>query len=171
MSPLEPDKVIEVSETLQAVNHLLWEGDRDLENTCVFDVRPFRSDCGRRKELDGVEEENDELAYDVVKQMLELLQPQIFVACQYQTDSSKNPVAKILCSAVGKCENTKTLPLDNPLATIVYAFHPSYSGENYYLDEYAKPKRLTGKQRKDRKNAFKALIHLAFLTVFNASFG
>jgi hypothetical protein len=66
---------------------------RDWHNTCIVDIRPFRSNQRRMHDNAEMRESKDDLAYNVTKRMLNMLEPDVLLLCQSATSSCSNRFA------------------------------------------------------------------------------
>jgi len=69
---------------------------RDWRNTCIVDIRPFRSNERRMSETPEMRERQDDLAYEVARRTLNMLEPDVLLLCQSGTSSSSNKSARSL---------------------------------------------------------------------------
>lgn len=114
--------------TVEDVNHELQSvcRTRDWRNTCILDLRPFRS--GVIRELEETPQEQDEYAHNATRTILETLRPDVLLVCQSSTRSSDNGFARSFSSPIGSYG--KVL-LHHQLGAkhmiVIHAFHPMYA--------------------------------------------
>lgn len=149
------------SDTLRHLDEILLrssKGKRNVENTCVIDVRPFRSNKARMKSPEIARLADDEKAYAAFEQTMELLEPEVVLVLQCGTSDVRNDLAKRLSSSVRKSGDVSLCHFNNGKQTIVvWGFHPSYA-RRYVHGELEGQLRLS-------------MLELTVLTAINAVAG
>ena len=115
-------------QTIKDVNHELQSvcRKRDWRNTCILDLRPFRSAVIRESE--EVPQEQDKYAYNATQKMLELLRPDVLLVCQGGTRSSDNAFARSFSSSIASFGNVSLHRRPGSKEMIViHAFHPMHA--------------------------------------------
>lgn len=99
---------------------------RDWRNTCILDLRPFRSNIIRKNEDDPTSK--DEQAYNATERILEKLQPDVVLICQNGTRQCENDFARSYSSSIDEWGAISLRKLNNAKEVIVVnAFHPMYA--------------------------------------------
>ncbi|KAH8747727.1 hypothetical protein F5883DRAFT_242069 [Diaporthe sp. PMI_573] len=99
-----------------------FEGQRNIKNTIVLDVRPLRSDKIRSTEQQEDREIKDTEARNAVEESLAFLRPKVIVICQCDDEG-----IKYLCSSVSTSGTVACLQLPNGHNCIVVSsFHPMF---------------------------------------------
>lgn len=171
-SSLTPDEVFRTSGTLQHVDHILRDstkGTRTLENTCIFDVRPFRSKSVRQGSAEEVDA-GDESAYGVFQEMVNALRPLVILTCQCQTANVKNPTARLLSSSIQSGGHMSIRGINNYQALVVDAFHPSMFRPDY-LQQHATEHGIDEAQMRVREVFLQGLFRFTILKAINALVG
>jgi len=130
--------------TIQVIDEELLEScrTRDWRNTCIIDVRPFRSNKRRMSEIVEIRERQDNLAYTTTRRMLNILEPDVLILCQSATRSSSDEFAKSLSSSIGEFGNLSLYQLESGRKVItIGSFHPMHA-MRYAAGEGAVVKRI-----------------------------
>lgn len=144
--------------TIQYIDEELLEScrTRDWRNTCIIDVRPFRSNERRMLETAEMRERQDNLAYDVTGRMLDMLEPDVLILCQSATSSSLNEFAQSLSSSIGEFGKLSLYRLESGKQVItICGFHPMHA-MRYAAGEGAVVRRIR-----------KAALRFSFLQAVN----
>ncbi|KAL1964097.1 hypothetical protein VTN77DRAFT_7515 [Rasamsonia byssochlamydoides] len=87
------DEMLASSVALQFMDvslHHASRGRRNIHNTIVLDIRPFRSARIRSQQTSEEERSrDDEIAYKAFEGMLRLLNPDVILVCQCETEKNK----------------------------------------------------------------------------------
>lgn len=150
--------------TIKFVDHELKAASngRNWQNTCIFDIRPFRSDEVReieqRRGGSDLVQARDALAYDTTEQMLSALRPDVVLLCQSSTGTDMHEFARKLSSSVAHCGSLflYRLKCGNEVV-VINSLHPMYAVR--YTDE-GEGNRLTSRVRH-------AMIRFTFLQAAN----
>jgi hypothetical protein len=117
--------------TIEFLSRQLQEASerRDWENTCIMDMRSFRSSPLRHSDKsDSVRAKNDFLSYDATEEMVEILQPEVLVVCQTATASVLHGFARRISSSVRDVGRIYLYKLRNGRQVIVVnSLHPMYA--------------------------------------------
>jgi hypothetical protein len=116
--------------TIQHVDEELLKScrTRDWHNTCIIDVRPFRSNERRMSDTPEVRERQDTLAYEVTERTLNMLEPDILLLCQSGTSSASNDFAQSVSSSIREFGKLSLHRLENGKQVVVICgFHPMYA--------------------------------------------
>ncbi|KEF50857.1 uncharacterized protein A1O9_13094 [Exophiala aquamarina CBS 119918] len=117
--------------TIEFLSRQLLEasGTRNWENTCIVDMRSFRSSRLRNSDiLDSVRAENDSLSYDATEEMVEILQPDVLVVCQTATASVLHGFARRMSSSIQASGRISLHKLRNvKQVLVVNGLHPMYA--------------------------------------------
>ena len=106
---------------------------RDWRNTCILDIRPFRSDVNRKR--DALPGERDNQAYDATREIFHIFQPDVLLLCQSGTRSNPNEFARSLSSSIGEYGKIFLYRLGNGKQVVVICcFNPMYV-KRYAIDE------------------------------------
>jgi hypothetical protein len=130
--------------TIQIIDEELLEScrTRDWRNTCIIDVRPFRSNERRMLENAEIQERQDNLAYGTTGRMLNMLEPDVLILCQTATSSSSNEFARSLSSSIGDFGKLSLYRLESGKTVItICGFHPMHA-TRYAAGEGAVVKRI-----------------------------
>jgi hypothetical protein len=116
--------------TIQYIDEELLEScrTRDWRNTCIIDVRPFRSNERRMLKTAEMRESQDNLAYGATQRMLDMLEPDVLILCQSATSSSSNKFAQSLSSSIGKFGGLSLYRVESGKQVItICGFHPMHA--------------------------------------------
>ncbi|OAP54729.1 hypothetical protein AYL99_11177 [Fonsecaea erecta] len=123
-------EMLECSTALKYVNdslRLAFDGRRDLDNTVVLDIRPYRSDRIRMQQKEEDRIADDEPAYEATEEILTLLRPDLVLICQCQTSDVGNRFAADYCSSVESSGDLSLSGLRNGHKIVkINSFHPMY---------------------------------------------
>ncbi|KAK5721510.1 hypothetical protein LTR15_006099 [Elasticomyces elasticus] len=168
-SKLDPFEVFEASPALQSVDEALrfsTGGRRNWLDTCILDIRPFRSASIRQKgSVDS--DKSDEKAYACCVAMLKCIDPRVILIAQCQTAGVKNTTAKLLNSSLFSAGKLRALHYEGLSCVTVNSFHPSMFKEEY-LDEHAKAYGLDEHQAWTRECLLRAAFDVTFLVAVYA---
>lgn len=114
-----PDTITYVDNEFHNASH-----SRNWKNTCIFDIRPFRSQARRKYEDPEEQKERDDIAYEATKQMLDMLEPDVVLLCQSATRSSKNGFAKMVSSTAEHGMLSLYKLQSGKRSILVHGFHP-----------------------------------------------
>lgn len=170
------EEVFEHSWALQKVDKELRyasKGQRTLRNTCVVDIRPFRSASLRKQESEHTRAKLDEEAYSFLEDILKEIAPQVVLAAQCQTGNMENALARTLCSGLRAVAEKKIRTCGGLDFLAVNSFHPSTFAKDK-LDEWtggsvSYPRRESAIDL--RRALLKLAFRLSFLVAMNALVG
>ena len=129
------DNYCDTVELLDQSLRFASRGHRDVKNTIVLDVRPFRSKRICRSEDQEERKANDAEAYEAIEEALARLRPKVIVVCQCDDGTDENGIRQYiengmpeyLCSSVSASGQAAYLQLpDGHKCIKVSSFHPMY---------------------------------------------
>ncbi len=129
------DNYCETVKLLDQSLRFAFRGQRNVKNTIVLDVRPFRSKRICISEDREKRKANNAEAYEAIKEALARLRPKVVVVCQCDdgTDEDgirqyiENEMPEYLCSSVSASGQAASLQLpDGHKCIKVSSFHPMY---------------------------------------------
>ena len=172
----EPDTVFQHSFTLQQVDEELRyasKGQRNWRNTCIVDVRPYRSATIRAREDENQRHRNDELAYAWFEETFKEISPKVVLVCQCQTGGVNNRLARAICSNLHRVAEMRAKTSHELRFLVVNSFHPSTFRGDHLDAWFSDP---SNKWRGEgavslRSKLLKAGFRLSFLTAMNALLG
>jgi hypothetical protein len=120
-------------QTVQILNDGLEDisRGRSWKNTCIIDIRSFRSDKIRRSECVQRRKNRDELAYAASAEAIDKFQPRVLVIHQSATAESENEFAQTMSSSVHRAGHVSLHQTSSGKSFIViYSFHPMYAARH-----------------------------------------
>lgn len=98
------------------------------QNTCLLDIRAFRSRVIRQTETKEMREDKDNMAYCTTEKILEEMKPKVLVVCQCETAKVEHKFAQSMSSSITKCGHISTHKFhDGSEAIVIYSLHPMYA--------------------------------------------
>jgi hypothetical protein len=119
-------EMLQRCETLREIDALIRHISEELyclEDVTILDIRMLLSK--RTREQFSLTEDDLEAAYDVVQEVLQMKRPEVILTLQCQTSTSKNILARELCSSFCASARVDTIHLHDHEALLVHGFHPS----------------------------------------------
>jgi hypothetical protein len=117
--------------TIDFLSRQLFEasGTRNWENTCIMDIRPFRSSRLRSLDSsDSVRAKKDYLSYDTTEEMIDILQPDVLVIFQTATAHVSHGFAQRMSSSVRSSGRISLHKVRNGKHILVInSLHPMYA--------------------------------------------
>lgn len=127
------DQMVKNCKTLRWIEDVLREIGLELADVIILDACTLLGN-NKINELAraGKNEEAISEAYDVTQKMLQMLKPNIILACQCSTSFPKwdiggHLVARELCSSMQRAKNkeVRKVTIDDHIINVVQAYHPS----------------------------------------------
>jgi hypothetical protein len=127
------DQMVKNCKTLKWIEDILREIGLELADVIILDACTLLGN-NKINELArvGRKEEAISEAYDVTQKMLQMLKPNIILACQCSTnfpkwDTGGHVVARELCSSLRRAKNkeVREVAINDHIINVVQAYHPS----------------------------------------------